>query len=75
MNKTLKTIGLGILTVILTILLLGYPIIISTFFLYETRFIIRIGLYIATGITIVSLIGLLISYIVKAIKNKIKRSD
>lgn len=75
MNKTLQTIGLGILAVILTIFLLGYPIIISTFFLYEARFIIRVGLYIATGVTIVSLIGLLISHIIKAIKNKTKRGE
>lgn len=75
MNKTLKTISLGILAIILTIFLLGYPIIISTFLLYEVRFIIRVGLYIVIGIAIVSLVGLLISHIIQAIKNKIKRGD
>jgi len=71
----IKTIGLWILAVLGTIVLLGYPIIISSFGLEWSRIIIRIGLYIATGVTAIGLVWLVVSRIVKAIKNKKKQTS
>ena len=59
----------------LTIVLLGYPIIICTFHLDLARTIIRVCLCIGTVFTAIGLVWLLISRIIKAIKSITKRGD
>jgi len=66
----MKTIGLGLVAIIGTIILLGYPIVISTFFLWEGLEILKIILYLVTAYAFVRLIIWLISRFMRMIRGK-----